>query len=160
MIILGVVLVALFFFMGKFFTGVDSSSLTGNIVKDPEQNNLGGSEVLSGVEDTPEKDTTTQEGVPQEDVPQEDSVEWYEYKGQCSQDIKNTEDDIIAIDDYAGNYEDEYNNLKKEYDAALQALNDQYDPKLGIVQGNFQESQDDLVDAKNKLESLKEQCAY
>lgn len=151
--IVGVILVAVFFSLGIFFNGEDST-ITGRIVEDTLQEELSNNPALSNENDQ------NQEEITQESEEDYKVYEYYEYGGECSFDIKQAEDDVNDIISYLSKNDDEYQNIKTEYDQKLESLKNEYEPKLKYAREDYDQDQENLHEAQSRLSELQEVCSF
>ncbi len=155
-LVIGIVLVALFFFLGTMFGG-DSTKLTGRVVEDTLQDDLANNPSLSNEDANNQEEETNEELIEEEPY---EVYEYYEYGGECSFKIKQAEDDVNDILSYLGENEDEYQTLKDEYEEKLENLKNEYEPKIEEARESSDEDQEDLYAAQEKLQELQEVCSF
>ncbi len=117
-------------------------------------------EVTGMAVSTEEEPQLPQESKEAESQPEEDQYGWWEYKEQCSFDIRNAEDDVNDIKSYMNNYQSEHDKLESEYNQKIKELDDQYKGQLQALQENIKEAQSSLDKAQAKLDEFRSQCAY
>jgi len=151
-LLIGIALVAIFFFLGHQFTGTEENTLTGMAI----EKDLAEPENTLATEDQNQEEQTEQE-IQEDDY---DTYEYYEYKGECTFNIKNAEDDINDISSYIDNNQDELQKAKDEYQDKLNALKEEYDPRIEDLQEKYDNDQASLQEAQETLRQLQEECAF
>ena len=151
-LLVGITLVAIFFFLGKSSYNEDIK-LTGLVVE----------ESINEIEETladQEDDNTVEETLADQEDETYETYEYYEYGGECSYKIKQAEDDVNDIKSYSGVEKEEYDKLKDEYNEKLKELDSQYKSKIDLAKEKYDNSQKDLTEARNELQELQEVCAF
>lgn len=158
-LLVGIVLIALLIFVGKSYVDSDNSNqlTTGQVISDTivDQPQLTDQQTNQPTPTTEEEQT--QNETTNEDY---DAHAYYEYGGECSYNIKKTEDDITDINAYSQENEDKYKALKEEYNRKLQELQDQYETQINYSQEQTTLDQQALQEAQDKLKKLQEVCAF
>ena len=147
-LLIGIALVAIFFFLGQQFTGTKENSLTGMAIEQDlsEPDNTLATEDQNQEEETQEEDY--------------DTYEYYEYKGECTFNIKNAEDDINDISSYLDNNKDELQKAKDEYQNKLDTLKEEYEPRIEDLEEKCDNNQASLQEVQEQLRQLQEECAF
>lgn len=156
-LVIGVILVALFFSLGTIFGGDDSTQLTGRVVEDTAQEDLANNPSLSNEDSTNQEEETNEELIEEEPY---EVYEYYEYGGECSFNIKQAEDDVNDILSFLNENEDKYKTLKDEYEEKLENLKNEYEPKIQEAKEDSDGDQESLHEAQEKLQELQEVCSF
>jgi hypothetical protein len=155
-LVIGIILVALFFSLGTLFSGEDSTKITGRVVEDTFQDDLANNPSLSNKDSQDQIEDTNEEIIEEE----YEVYEYYEYGGECSFKIKQAEDDVNDILSYLGENDDTYNILKNEYEEKLESLKNEYEPKIEEAKLASDSDQGNLYEAQEKLQELQEVCSF
>lgn len=158
-LVIGVILVALFFSLGSLFSNEDTTKITGRVIEDTIQDDLANDPSLSNENSQDQEEVTNQELIEETEEPYE-VYEYYEYGGECSFKIKQAEDDVNDILSYLNENKDEYQSLKEEYDRKLEELKNEYLPQIEEAQGKSNLDSEDLHEAQKELQELQEVCSF
>ena len=156
-LVIGVILVALFFSLGTLFGGGDSTKITGQVVDNSFQDDITNNPSLSNEDSQDQVEDTNEEQIEEESY---EVYEYYEYGGECSFKIKQAEDDVNDILSYLNENEDEYQTLKDEYGEKLESLKNEYEPIIEEAKIASDGDQGDLYRAQEKLQELQEVCSF
>ena len=151
-LIIGIVFVAVFFFLSHTFTTEDNIQLTGLAIQDTKEPN--NQILLTEETEKPEQITEKEQNKDYE------VYEYFEYKGECAFDIKNIKDDIGDIANYKDKNKEKLEKAKDEYENKLNALKDEYEIRIDDLEENCDQDQISLQEAQQKLKDLQEQCAF
>lgn len=152
-LVIGLVLVAVFFSLGQIFAHDESPSITGRVVED-----FGQEVVDEPTFNSEEIEETSQEEL--EKGEEYEVYEYYEYGGECSYDIKQAEDDINDVLSFLGDNEKTYNDVKDEYESKLESLKNEYEPRIERAREEYEIDQETLIEAQDRLQELQEICSY
>lgn len=175
-VLLIIVLIGISLILGKVLIG-NNSATTGKAISDIEiegSNNQPNTneDISNGIKDDSQNTGSKQDSSNKEENTQNDKAnyevyEYYEYGGQCSYDIKKAEDNVNDVLSYLDDSKNKYTNLEKEYNDKIQeytqkleALKDEYEPKIQNAKEESDTDQKDLKAAQERLQSLQKYCAF
>ena len=164
LIILGIIVAVTFVFAKFALTeSTNQNKLTGMVVQENTQETANNPQ--SNIQQQTQKEQSnaqTSEGETTEKETEEGTkkYEWYEYKEECSLNIKNSEDDLKDIKGYLNKRQSSYDQIKAEYDQKLKDLEKEYENKLTNSEEDVNEAQTDLENTESRLENYYVQCEY
>jgi len=153
-IILGIIIVGIFFFLGNSFSEDSPNQLSGQVIKNTITED---SQLTNDQEEESQEEESQEEQIEEEDY---EVYEYYEYGGECSYKIGQAEDDVNDILGYSEEDQTRYNTLKDEYQRKTEELKNIYEHQIDNAKDDYDKSQTELRTAQGTLQELQEVCAF